>query len=108
MLVQKRTLLRPPRSEPSQGPYSRPADDLQKISPSPTKTARHTCHIEGMCKLLMWVTALGMAWSLWRGYNLFFAALALSYLIVCVAFFLLGEANDRSTGQTRGISRVDH
>ena len=44
-----------------------------------------------MCKALISLTAVGMAWSLFRGHALFFTGSALSYIAVWIGLLLLKE-----------------
>ena len=48
-----------------------------------------------MCKALIWLTAVGMAWSLFRGHALFFTGSALSYIAVWIGLLLSKEGEPR-------------
>ena len=44
-----------------------------------------------MSKVLIVLMALGMAWTLWRGYSFAFVLMALAYALAWVSSCLLGE-----------------
>ena len=44
-----------------------------------------------MTKILIVLMALGMAWALWRGYDLAFVLMALAYVLAWAVSYLTGE-----------------